>query len=107
MNMEIKNSLHSLKKINLKYDNLRKPKKKLESVGQLSANSLVIADCLEAMKYIADKSIDCILKFYIFHSNLFLYMQLDVLISVLFLTLLMPFLLALFFSIASILLLLF
>ena len=37
------------------YENI----KKLESVGQLSANSLVNADCLEAMKYIADKSIDC------------------------------------------------
>lgn len=35
--------------------------KELESVGQLSANSLVNADCLEAMKYIADKSIDCII----------------------------------------------
>ena len=58
--MEIKNSLHFLTKINIKYDNLRKPKK-LESVGQLSANSLVNADCLEAMKYIADKSIDCII----------------------------------------------
>ena len=39
------------------YENL----KKLESVGQLSANSLVNADCLEAMKYIADKTIDMIL----------------------------------------------
>ena len=39
------------------YENI----KKLESVGQLSANSLVNADCLEAMKYIADKSIDCII----------------------------------------------
>jgi DNA modification methylase len=35
--------------------------KKLESVGQLSANSLVNADCLDAMKYIGDKSIDCII----------------------------------------------
>lgn len=39
------------------YENI----KKLESVGQLSANSLVNADCLEAMRYIADKSIDCII----------------------------------------------
>lgn len=39
------------------YENI----KKLETVGQLSANSLVNADCLEAMKYIADKSIDCII----------------------------------------------
>ncbi len=31
------------------------------SVGQLPANSLVNADCLEAMKYIADKSIDMVL----------------------------------------------
>ena len=39
------------------YENI----KQLESVGQLSANSLVNADCLEAMKYIADKSIDMVL----------------------------------------------
>jgi site-specific DNA-methyltransferase (adenine-specific) len=39
------------------YENI----KKLETVGQLSTNSLVNADCLEAMKYIADKSIDCII----------------------------------------------
>jgi len=39
------------------YENI----KKLESVGQLSANSLVNADCLEAMTYVADKSIDCII----------------------------------------------
>jgi DNA modification methylase len=31
------------------------------SVGQLPANSLVNADCLEAMKYIADKSVDMVL----------------------------------------------
>jgi site-specific DNA-methyltransferase (adenine-specific) len=31
------------------------------SVGQISANSIVNADCLEAMSYIVDKSIDCIL----------------------------------------------
>lgn len=35
--------------------------KQLESVGQLSANTIVNADCLEAMKYIADKSIDMVL----------------------------------------------
>ena len=31
------------------------------TVGQIPVNSIVNADCLEAMKYIADKSIDCIL----------------------------------------------
>jgi DNA modification methylase len=31
------------------------------TVGQLPANSLVNADCLDAMKYIADKSIDMVL----------------------------------------------
>ena len=36
------------------YENI----KQLESVGQLHSNTLVNADCLEAMKYIADKSID-------------------------------------------------
>ena len=35
--------------------------KELETVGQLSANSIINADCLEAMKYIADKSIDLII----------------------------------------------
>lgn len=35
--------------------------KQLESVGHLHANSLVNADCLEAMKFIPDKSIDLIL----------------------------------------------
>ena len=35
--------------------------KQLESVGQLHSNTLVNADCLEAMKYIADKSIDMVL----------------------------------------------
>lgn len=39
------------------YENI----KQLESVGQLHSNTLVNADCLEAMKYIADKSIDMIL----------------------------------------------
>jgi glutaminase len=29
--------------------------KQLESVGQLHSNTLVNADCLEAMKFIADK----------------------------------------------------
>jgi hypothetical protein len=31
------------------------------TVGQLPANSLVNADCLDVMKYIADKSIDMVL----------------------------------------------
>jgi DNA modification methylase len=31
------------------------------SVGRLPANSLVNADCLEAMKYIEDKSVDMVL----------------------------------------------
>lgn len=39
------------------YENI----KQLESVGQLSANTIVNADCLEAMQYIADKSIDMVL----------------------------------------------
>lgn len=30
-------------------------------IGQLTANSLVKADCLEAMKYIKDKSVDMVL----------------------------------------------
>lgn len=33
----------------------------LESVGHLQKNSIINADCLEAMKYIADKSINMIL----------------------------------------------
>ncbi len=33
----------------------------IENIGQIKANSLVNADCLEAMKFIADKSIDLIL----------------------------------------------
>jgi site-specific DNA-methyltransferase (adenine-specific) len=33
----------------------------VKNIGQINANSLVNADCLEAMKYIADKSIDLIL----------------------------------------------
>ena len=32
----------------------------LETVGHLHTNSLVNADCLEAMKFIPDKSIDMI-----------------------------------------------
>lgn len=35
--------------------------KEVIRVGQLPANSLVSADCLEAMKYISDKSIDMVL----------------------------------------------
>ena len=35
--------------------------KELESVGQIQPNSLIHADCLEAMKYIESKSIDMIL----------------------------------------------
>jgi len=33
----------------------------VEKVGKIASNSIVNADCLEAMKYIADKSIDCII----------------------------------------------
>lgn len=33
----------------------------VRSVGQITANSLINADCLEAMKYIADESIDAII----------------------------------------------
>jgi len=33
----------------------------IETVGQVSANTVIHADCLEAMKYIADKSVDMIL----------------------------------------------
>lgn len=32
-----------------------------EIVGQISSNSIVNADCLEAMKFIKDKSIDCVI----------------------------------------------
>ena len=39
------------------YENI----KQLESVGQLHSNTLVNADCLEAMKFIADKSVDMVL----------------------------------------------
>ena len=33
----------------------------VKNIGQINANSLVNADCLEAMKYIDDKSVDLIL----------------------------------------------
>ena len=33
----------------------------LKVVGQVAPNTIINADCLEAMKYIADKSIDCII----------------------------------------------
>jgi len=33
----------------------------LKTVGQCPLNCIINADCLEAMKYIKDKSIDCIL----------------------------------------------
>ena len=33
----------------------------VQAVGRITANSIVKADCLEAMKYIADKSIDAII----------------------------------------------
>jgi len=32
----------------------------LETVGEVKANTLVLGDCLEAMKYIADGSVDAI-----------------------------------------------
>ena len=35
--------------------------KEVTDVGQITANSLINADCLEAMKFIKDKSIDMIL----------------------------------------------
>lgn len=35
--------------------------KEIKNIGQIKTNSLVNADCLEAMKYISDKSIDLIL----------------------------------------------
>lgn len=31
------------------------------NIGQINANSLINTDCLEAMKYIKDKSVDLIL----------------------------------------------
>jgi len=33
----------------------------LETIGKISSNSIINADCLEAMKYINDNSIDMIL----------------------------------------------
>jgi DNA modification methylase len=33
----------------------------IESVGQISANTVIHGDCLEAMKYIADKSVGMVL----------------------------------------------
>ena len=33
----------------------------LQNVGQCPTNCIINADCLEAMKFIADKSVDCIL----------------------------------------------
>lgn len=33
----------------------------IETVGQVSANTVIKGDCLEAMKYIADKSVDMVL----------------------------------------------
>lgn len=33
----------------------------IKIIGQIQENSIANADCLEAMKYIADKSIDLIL----------------------------------------------
>ena len=39
------------------YNNIEECK----TVGQISANSVINADCLDAMNYIADKSVDMIL----------------------------------------------
>lgn len=33
----------------------------LKTVGEVEANTLVLGDCLEAMKYIADASVDMVL----------------------------------------------
>jgi len=35
--------------------------KELEAVGQVAPNTLIHADCLEAMSFIEDKSIDMVL----------------------------------------------
>ena len=35
--------------------------KELENVGHVKPNSIIHGDCLEAMKFIADKSIDMVL----------------------------------------------
>jgi len=40
-----------------KYDSISE----VESIGQIAKNSIINADCLIAMKYIEDKSIDMIL----------------------------------------------
>jgi DNA modification methylase len=34
----------------------------VQAVGRIPANSLIQADCLEAMKYIADNSVDAIIS---------------------------------------------
>lgn len=39
------------------YENI----KKLESVGEVKPNSLIHGECIEAMRFLADKSIDMIL----------------------------------------------
>ena len=39
------------------YNNIQEAK----NIGQINASCLINADCLEAMKYIKDKSIDLIL----------------------------------------------
>lgn len=41
--------------------NVIKNMEEVRSVGQIHANSVINADCLEAMKYIADESIDAII----------------------------------------------
>lgn len=35
--------------------------KEVQAIGRISPNTLVHADCLEAMKYIPDTSVDCVL----------------------------------------------
>ncbi len=35
--------------------------KEISDIGQIQSNYLINADCLEAMKYITDKSVDMIL----------------------------------------------
>lgn len=35
--------------------------KEVETIGQIAPDSIVNADCLEAMKFIPDKSIDCVI----------------------------------------------
>jgi len=41
--------------------NFFKNTKELKNVGQIPNNSIINADCLEAMKYIVDSSVDMIL----------------------------------------------